>query len=133
MRPGKPVIFGRIGATPVLGLPGNPVSALVCSTLFLRPAIDAMLGRLTAEAPTPTAILGRDLPENDSREDYLRAQTSFDDKGRLVATPFPKQDSSMLSLMAKADCLIVRPIRAPAIAAGSMVPIVELTGGCISI
>ena len=133
MRPGKPVIFGRIGATPVLGLPGNPVSALVCSTLFLRPAIEAMLGRTKSQASMPTAVLGRDLPENDSREDYLRAEASYDDAGRLVATPFPKQDSSMLSLMARADCLIVRPIHAPAIKAGDFVPIVTLSGGCLSI
>ena len=133
MRPGKPVIFGRIGSTPVLGLPGNPVSALVCSTLFLRPAIEAMLGRTASETPMPTALLGRDLPENDSREDYLRAEISYDDAGRCVATPFPKQDSSMLSLMARADCLIIRPIRASAIKAGNPVPIVALTGGCLSI
>jgi molybdopterin molybdotransferase len=133
MRPGKPVIFGRIGSTPVLGLPGNPVSALVCSTLFLRPAIEAMLGRTAAVAPMSTALLGLDLPENDSREDYLRAEISYDDAGRCVATPFPKQDSSMLSLMARADCLIVRPIGAPPIKAGNPVPIVALTGGCLSI
>jgi molybdopterin molybdotransferase len=133
MRPGKPVIFGRIGTTPVLGLPGNPVSALVCATLFLRAAIEAMLGRTAVEAPLPTAMLGSDLPENDSREDYLRAEISYDAAGRRVATPFPKQDSSMLSLMARADCLIVRPIRAPAMKTGDIVPIVALTGGCLSI
>jgi molybdopterin molybdotransferase len=133
MRPGKPVLFGRVGATPVLGLPGNPVSALVGSTLFLRPAIDRMLGLTASTAPGATAILGRDLPENDSREDYLRAEASYDAAGRLVATPFPKQDSSMLSLMARADCLIVRPIKAPAIKAGTAVPIVLLSGGALSI
>jgi molybdopterin molybdotransferase len=133
MRPGKPVIFGHIGATPVLGLPGNPVSALVCSTLFLRPAIERMLGSAVSETPIATALLGRDLPENDSREDYLRAEISYDDAGRRVATPFPKQDSSMLSLMARADCLIVRPVRSPAIKAGSTVPIVVLAGGSLSI
>ncbi len=133
MRPGKPVLFGRIGATPVLGLPGNPVSALVGSTLFLRPAIDKMLGLAASAAPSATAILGRDLPENDSREDYLRAEISYDSAGRLVATPFPKQDSSMLSLMARADCLIVRSVRAPAIKAGATVPIVVLSGGALSI
>ena len=133
MRPGKPLLFGRLGATPVLGLPGNPVSAMVGSTLFLRPAIDRMLGLTASAAPGATAILGRDLPENDSREDYLRAEASYDSAGRLVATPFPKQDSSMLSLMARADCLIVRPIRAPAIKAGATVPIVLLTGGALSI
>jgi molybdopterin molybdotransferase len=133
MRPGKPVLFGRVGATPVLGLPGNPVSALVGSTLFLRPAIDRMLGLAAPAIPGATAILGRDLPENDSREDYLRAEASYDANGRMVATPFPKQDSSMLSLMARADCLIVRPIRAPAAKAGATVPIVMLTGGALSI
>jgi molybdopterin molybdotransferase len=106
---------------------------MVGSTLFLRPAIDRMLGLTVSAAPGATAILGRDLPENDSREDYLRSEASYDSAGRLVATPYPKQDSSMLSLMARADCLIIRPIRAPAIKAGATVPIVLLTGGALSI
>jgi molybdopterin molybdotransferase len=133
MRPGKPLMFGRIGATAVLGVPGNPVSSLVCATMFLRPAIDAMLGREIEVEPQPTALLGRDLPANDSREDYLRARLSYDAQGRRVATPFDRQDSSMLSLLSKADCLVVRPPRAPAISAGSVVDIVPLTGGCLSI
>jgi molybdopterin molybdotransferase len=133
MRPGKPLMFGRIGATPVLGVPGNPVSTLVCATMFLRPAIDVMLGRALDEEPQPTALLGRDLPANDSREDYLRARLSYDAQGRRVATPFDRQDSSMLSLMAAADCLVIRPPRAPAIAAGTVVDIVPLSGGCLSI
>jgi molybdopterin molybdotransferase len=133
MRPGKPLMFGRIGATPVLGVPGNPVSTLVCATMFLRPAIDVMLGREATAEPQPTALLGRDLPANDSREDYLRARLSYDAEGRRVATPFDRQDSSMLSLMSAADCLVVRPPRAPAIAAGSIVNIVLLSGGCLSI
>ena len=62
-------LFGTIGATRVLGVPGNPVSTLVCATMFLRPAIDTMLGRLAEPEPQPTALLGRDLPENDSRDD----------------------------------------------------------------
>jgi molybdopterin molybdotransferase len=126
-------MFGRIGATAVLGVPGNPVSSLVCATMFLRPAIDAMLGREIEAEPQPTALLGRDLPANDSREDYLRARLSYDAQGRRVATPFDRQDSSMLSLLSKADCLVVRPPRAPAISAGSVVDIVPLTGGCLSI
>ena len=133
MRPGKPLMFGRIGATPVLGVPGNPVSTLVCATIFLRPAIDLMLGRVLDDEPRPTALLGRDLPANDSREDYLRARLSCDAQGRRVATPFDRQDSSMLSLMAAADCLVIRPPRAPPIAAGSAVNIVLLSGGCLSI
>ena len=133
MRPGKPLMFGRIGATPVLGVPGNPVSALVCAVMFLRPAIDVMLGRSDGAGPPATAILGCDLPENDGREDYLRSRTGYDSTGQLVATPFSKQDSSMLSLLAQADCLVVRPPRAPAIKAGSKVEIVLLAGGSLSI
>src|SRR4030095_7249169 len=102
MRPGKPLMFGSIGATRVLGVPGNPVSTLVCATMFLRPAIDTMLGRIAEPEPQPTALLGRDIPENDSREDYLRARLSHDAQGRLVATPFDRQDSSMLSFLSKA-------------------------------
>ena len=133
MRPGKPLMFGSIGATRVLGVPGNPVSSLVCATMFLRPAIDTMLGRITEPEPQPTALLGRDLPENDSREDYLRSRLSRDAQGRLVATPFDRQDSSMLSFLSKADCLVVRAPRAPAIKAGAAVPIVPLAGGCLAI
>jgi len=133
MRPGKPLMFGRIGPTAVLGVPGNPVSTLVCALMFLKPAIDVMLGRKEAAEPQPTARLGRDLPENDGREDYLRSRLSHDPEGRLVATPFERQDSSMLSLMAKADCLVVRAPRAPAIKAGATVAILPLAGGCLSI
>lgn len=134
IRPGKPLLFGRIGSTPLLGLPGNPVSSLVCATVFLRPAIDAMLGRAPPEAPpAATAILGRDLPENDARQDYLRARLSHDAQGRPIATPFDIQDSSMLSRLAQAECLVIRPPRAPAAAAGSIVEIVPLTGSAFSI
>jgi len=125
MRPGKPLMFGRIGATPVLGLPGNPVSSLVCAAVFLRPALRIMLG-LPPEDETETALAGCDLGENDSRQDYLRAQLGRDGDGRLVATPFPKQDSSMLFLLQQADCLVIRPPRAPALSAGSAVPILRL-------
>jgi molybdopterin molybdotransferase len=133
MRPGKPLMFGRIGATPVLGVPGNPVSALVCAVMFLRPAIDVMLGRVEAARPPATGMLGCDLAENDSREDYLRARLSYDANGQMIATPFPKQDSSMLSRLALADCLVIRPPRAPAVKAGARVEIVLLSGGCLSI
>jgi molybdopterin molybdotransferase len=133
MRPGKPLMFGSIGGTRVLGVPGNPVSTLVCAVMFLRPAIDTMLGRITEPEPQPTALLGRDLPENDSREDYLRSRLSYDAQGRLVATPFDRQDSSMLSFLSKADCLVVRAPRGPALKAGAAVPIVPLAGGCLSI
>lgn len=127
MRPGKPLIFGRIGDTPLLGLPGNPVSSLVCALVFLRPALHRMLGLAEPAAGNrPTARLGRDLEANDRREDYLRATITTDASGRPVATPFEKQDSSMLSLLAKADCLVVRPPHAPAAKAGDTVEIIPL-------
>jgi molybdopterin molybdotransferase len=133
MRPGKPLMFGRIGATPILGVPGNPVSTLVCATLFLRPAIDIMLGRSADERSPETAVLGCDLPDNDSRQDYLRATLGHAPDGTLIATPFSRQDSSMLSLLAKADCLVIRPPRAAALPAGAKVQIVRLAGGVLSI
>ncbi|HLY64496.1 MAG TPA: molybdopterin-binding protein, partial [Chloroflexota bacterium] len=126
MRPGKPVMFGRIGSVPVLGLPGNPVSSLVCASIFVRPVLRLMLGRPMPEDETVMALAGRDLAENDSRQDYLRSRLSRDAGGRLTATPFVKQDSSMLFLLQQADCLVVRPPRAPALPAGSPVPILIL-------
>jgi molybdopterin molybdotransferase len=126
MRPGKPLMFGRIGNTPVLGLPGNPVSSFVCATLFARPAIAAMLGQKTAQAATQKAVLGRDLEPNDRRQDYLRATLQTDAGGRLIATPFDRQDSSMLATLTRADCLVVRAPNAPAARAGEAVEIVRL-------
>jgi molybdopterin molybdotransferase len=126
MRPGKPVMFGRIGAVPVLGLPGNPVSSLVCAAIFLRPVLRKMLGEPDLGDETETAIAGRDLAENDSRQDYLRSRLTRDASGRPVATPFDKQDSSMLFLLQQADCLLIRPPRGPALPAGTPVPILRL-------
>lgn len=125
MRPGKPLIFGRIGATRVLGLPGNPVSSLVCAVLFLKPLVEAMLG-LPQTDPTVAARLGAAMPANDRRQDYVRGRIALDAEGRRVATPFPRQDSSMLSTLAEADCLIVRPPHAPAASAGEACRIVPL-------
>jgi molybdopterin molybdotransferase len=129
MRPGKPLIFGRIGATPVLGLPGNPVSSMVCALIFLAPALRAMLGRPARPAAPETALLGRALSKNDERQDYLRSTLTRRDDGQLVATPFDKQDSSMMALLARSDCLVVRPPFAPAAAAGDAVPIVSFGHG----
>jgi molybdopterin molybdotransferase len=129
MRPGKPLMFGNIGATRVIGLPGNPVSTLVCALVFIRPALQAMLGQQDSDNGEERAIAGRDLAENDNREDYLRSTLSRDGEGRLVATPFGKQDSSMQFLMQQAQCLVVRPVRAPALAKGSPVRILRLDEG----
>ncbi|MDX9861365.1 MAG: molybdopterin molybdotransferase MoeA [Rhodospirillales bacterium] len=126
MRPGKPLIFGRLGDVPVLGLPGNPVSAGVTSLLFLRPAIRAMLGLGDRQEPLPMAWLGRDLPANDHRQDYLRSRLTVSDDGRHVATPFETQDSALMARFAEADCLVVRPPNAPPARAGDRVAIVPL-------
>jgi len=125
MRPGKPLLFGHIGATPLLGVPGNPVSALVCGLLFLIPAIDAMLGDTAPPLPE-TARLGRELPGNDHRQDYMRARLERGPDGDLVATPFTRQDSAMLSTLAEARCLVVRPPHAPPATAGARVEIIRL-------
>ena len=127
MRPGKPLMFGKFGDVPLLGLPGNPVSSQVCALLFLGPVIDAMLGLPRVEKPTVTARLGSDLAANDRREDYMRARLARDGDGELVATPFPKQDSSMISLLVEAGCLVVRAPQAPAAKAGDPVEIIPLT------
>ena len=123
MRPGKPLIFGHVRGTPLLGVPGNPVSALVCAILFLRPAVEAMLGLARRGDGRARARLGRDLAANDGREDYLRASLDVGDDGEPVATPLPRQDSSMLSALARADCLLVRRPHAPAARKGDPVTI----------
>ena len=133
MRPGKPLIFGSIHGTPMLGLPGNPVSAGVTSVLFLRPAIEVMLGVDRTEQPVETAKLGRNLVANDFRQDYLRSSLTVAPDGELTATPFEKQDSSMLALFAKADCLVIRPPNAPEIEAGDRVEIIRLEWSTLGI
>jgi molybdopterin molybdotransferase len=126
MRPGKPLIFGHLGSVPVLGLPGNPVSALVCAILFLLPALARLSGLPAAPPPTTRAVTGVALKENDRRADHLRATLSTDSDGRLVATPFPVQDSAMLRRLALADALILRAPHAPALPQGAEVPIIRL-------
>jgi molybdopterin molybdotransferase len=124
MRPGKPLVFGRLGTTPLLGLPGNPVSTLVCAILFLRPAIAAMLGADT-RTPLRSARLARDLAANDTKQDYIRARLEIRD-GELWAEPFAVQDSSMLSVFAAADALVLRMPHAVAAKAGDKVDILVL-------
>jgi molybdopterin molybdotransferase len=126
MRPGRPVMHGRLGNTHVLGLPGNPVSAYVCSILFMVPLIRRLVGRQDVDVLQEAAVLGIDLPANDERADYLRATLTIDRGGQPVATPAPIQDSSMLVPLAQADCLLVREPHAPAAKAGSRCAIVKL-------
>jgi molybdopterin molybdotransferase len=124
MRPGRPLMHGRLGALHVLGLPGNPVSSYVCAFLFLVPLIHRMSGRSDLCAPIESARLGCDLPANDERADYLRATLEPDAEG-FVATPLPVQDSSMMAPLAKADCLVIREAYAPPAKAGSRCRIVK--------
>jgi molybdopterin molybdotransferase len=125
MRPGKPLMFGALGPLKVIGLPGNPVSALVTATLFVGPAIARMLGDNDVGPRIVKARLGIDLPANDQRQDYLRAAVTEDADG-LVATPFGKQDSAMLSALSRSGGLVIRAPNSPAAKAGSQVEMVLL-------
>jgi molybdopterin molybdotransferase len=126
MRPGKPMMHGKLGAMRVMGLPGNPVSSYVCGFLFLVPLIRALSGRSTIHHPRETAILGRDVGANDLREDYLRARLETRADGALIATPVEHQDSSLLGNLAAARALVIRAPFAPAAAAGSPCDILRL-------
>jgi molybdopterin molybdotransferase len=126
LRPGRPMMHGRLGPMHVLGLPGNPVSSYVCGVLFLAPLIRRLTGRADCEPRLEPAQLGCDLPENDERADYLRATLAASADGLAVATPCPQQDSSMLAPLAKADCLLIREPHAPAAKAGSRGVILKL-------
>ena len=119
MRPGKPLMHGRLGAMRVLGLPGNPTSSMVCAILFLRPLLRALHGEPGAAAdPSEPGRLGADLPANGPRQDYMRATLARDADGIPVAIPSASQDSSLVKTMARADGLIVRPPHAEAAKAG---------------
>ena len=126
MRPGKPLLFGQLGAMPVLGLPGNPVSAMVCAILFLLPALSRLSGLPGAPPPVTSAILGAGVKANDQRADYLRAAIDLDSAGRIVVFPFAVQDSAMLRRLAAADALVLRAPHAPALAEGAEVGIIRL-------
>jgi molybdopterin molybdotransferase len=118
MRPGKPLMHGLLAQMRVLGFPGNPVSSMVCAMIFLRPLIRAKLGDPGAGAdPTRAAVLGVDIAANDERQDYLRASIEPGTSPPVV-TPFPRQDSSMMGVFARADALILREVRAPPAKAG---------------
>lgn len=125
MRPGKPLMVGNLGATHVLGLPGNPVSSLVCGLLFLEPLI-RKLASLPPVERAATAEAAVPLAANDQRQDYVRATLKKSAAGAWLAEPFGKQDSSMMKILAQADCLIVRPPHTPAMPAGMRCPVLLL-------
>jgi molybdopterin molybdotransferase len=127
LRPGKPLIHGRLGGMAILGLPGNPVSSVVCAILFVVPAIRRLLGDPAAGVdPTEPAVLGENLAANDGRQDYLRATLALSPDALPAATALPVQDSSMLSVLACADAFLVRPPHAPPAKAGDPCRIIRL-------
>jgi molybdopterin molybdotransferase len=126
MRPGKPLMFGRLGPLRVLGLPGNPVSSLVCSRLFLLPLIRTLLGQPAAAEDLAQARLSGPLEANGPRQHYMRAVAKSGSDGLPLVAPVRSQDSFLLSPLAEANCLIVRPPYAPAVPAGGLVPILPL-------
>jgi molybdopterin molybdotransferase len=127
VRPGKPTWFGATQQGLVLGLPGNPASALACAALFLRPLVEAMLGRDPSRCvASRPARLTRALPANGPREHYLRALLEVDAEGRQIVRAFEDQDSSLISVFAAANALIRLPADAPALGVGAMVDVLPL-------
>jgi molybdopterin molybdotransferase len=126
MRPGKPMLFGKLGTQRVLGLPGNPVSALVCGRVFLIPLIDRLLGRESSPSAPIRARLTAALERNGPRQHYMRAVTARDASGALTVTPQSSQDSSLMSPLAASNALIVRVVDAPALAAGDEVDVLPM-------
>jgi molybdopterin molybdotransferase len=125
LRPGRPMMHGRLNEMQVLGVPGNPVSSYVCAFLFVVPLIRRLAGRRDIERTPEVALLGSDLPANDERADYLRATLTAGTAGP-IATPVPSQDSSLMAPLAAADCLLIREPHAPAAKAGSECVILKL-------
>ena len=126
MRPGKPLMAGRLGTSALLGLPGNPVSAIVTALLFMQPLIRRMQGQAEAGAPLRHGVLGRSLPPEGDRQHYLRARLGEGERG-VVVEPFEDQDSARLKLMAEADALLVRPAGDPAREIGAQVCYIPLS------
>jgi molybdopterin molybdotransferase len=128
MRPGKPLLYGRLGAQRLLGVPGNPVSALICAHVFLKPMLSRMLGLSEAERPLPEALLGEALEANGDREHFMRAVSTWREDGTRIVRALPSQDSSLVAVLARADCLIVRAPHAPALGQGGTIRIMPLDG-----
>ncbi|NOX73348.1 MAG: molybdopterin molybdotransferase MoeA [Alphaproteobacteria bacterium] len=126
MRPGKPLMAGKIDETPMIGLPGNPVSSMVCGHIFLRPALNVMLGLGDHPLPRELARLGSDMGPNGGREHYMRASLGVE-YGQLTIHPADRQDSALLSVLAKSNALLVRPPNDPARKSGEMVEVIRTT------
>ncbi|MBE7637558.1 molybdopterin molybdenumtransferase MoeA [Sneathiella sp. P13V-1] len=126
MRPGKPLMFGDLAGTPMLGMPGNPVSSMICSYIFLIPALDILMGRAPRDPKSIPAILSHDVKQNDQRQDYLRAKIVGDQDGLPLIETFSNQDSSLLSALSEADCLLMRLPHADPLNKGQQVEILML-------
>lgn len=126
MRPGMPLLYGRLGSQRVLSLPGNPASSLITAHVFLVPMLATMLGLATAARPLPEAVLGEALEANGARQHYMRAISEWREDGRRVVRPLPSQDSSVVAELARADCFIVRAPDAPSLPSGERVGIIPL-------
>jgi molybdopterin molybdotransferase len=133
VRPGKPTWFGRLGdGRRVLGLPGNPASALVCAELFLRPLLAALTGAdpvFRVDGTMSAGVLAAPLPATGPREHWMRATRTVDAEGRVRVTPFPDQDSSLIGVFSRADCLVMRPAGAAAASQGEVVQLLPLARG----
>ena len=125
VRPGKPTWFGTLGHKPILGLPGNPAAAFVCATLFLRPLLHALLGRSTVTACVP-AVLDGHVDESGDKEGYLRASTRIGDDARVWVRPYANQDTSLVSIFARANALIRRPPGSAPAESGALVEVLLL-------
>ncbi len=127
MRPGKPLLFGRLGKQRIIGVPGNPVSALICARVFLVPLLRALLGIQPAlDQGFKSMPLGEEIGENGPREHYMRAIYERDHSGCKTVIPLPNQDSSLMVPFVRADCLIVRPAGAPQAGVGENVTVLPL-------
>ena len=126
MRPGKPLLYGRLGNQRVLGVPGNPVAALICGLVFLVPMLHRLLGLREHGREPQEAVLGQALEANGPREHYMRATSTWRSGGERLVIPLAAQDSALMADFARADCLIVRPPDAPALAEGERVMIIPL-------
>ena len=129
MRPGKPLMFGKLNNMLVLCFPGNPVSTFVGSIIFLLPLINSLLN-INSQLPTIEAVLSRDLEKNDEREEYMRTKLSYSRNNEIIARPYLRQDSSMSYYLAKADGLIIRKPYDKALKAGKKVLVIPFSKIC---
>lgn len=125
MRPGKPLMFGRLGAQRVMGLPGNPVSSMICSRVFLVPLVRALAGLPTQDPAVRRGRLAAAVEANGPRQHYMRATLIDEARGALIV-PSRSQDSSLLAPLASANCLIVRAPHAANVAAGTELDVLML-------